>query len=37
MKDPQAVAYTTVPDFKPAARTPLSDVAYLDHWGTPLS
>jgi nitroreductase len=31
------VAYTTVPDFKPAARNPLSDVAYLDHWGTPLS
>ena len=31
------VAYTTVPDFKPAARTPLEEVAYLDHWGTPLS
>ncbi len=31
------VAYTTVPDFKPAARSPLSEVAYLDHWGTPLS
>jgi nitroreductase len=31
------VAYTTVPDFKPAARTPLAEVAYLDHWGTPLS
>ncbi|SFW76392.1 nitroreductase family protein [Amycolatopsis australiensis] len=31
------VAYTTVPDFKPAARTPLSEVAFLDHWGTPLS
>jgi nitroreductase len=31
------VAYTTVPDFKPAARIPLSEVAYLDHWGTPLS
>ncbi|WP_410613590.1 nitroreductase family protein [Amycolatopsis sp. lyj-109] len=31
------VAYTTVPDFKPAARVPLSEVAYLDHWGTPLS
>jgi len=31
------VAYTTVPDFKPAPRTPLSEVAFLDHWGTPLS
>ncbi|WP_086838726.1 nitroreductase family protein [Amycolatopsis kentuckyensis] len=31
------VAYTTVPDFKPAARTPLSEVAFLDHWGTPFS
>lgn len=31
------VAYTTVPDFKPAARIPLSEVAYQDHWGTPLS
>ncbi|HET6710328.1 nitroreductase family protein [Amycolatopsis sp.] len=31
------VAYTTVPDFKPAARSPLSEVAYLDQWGTPLS
>ncbi|MEA5363694.1 nitroreductase family protein [Amycolatopsis sp., V23-08] len=31
------VAYTTVPDFKPATRVPLSEVAYLDHWGTPLS
>ncbi|WP_091320235.1 nitroreductase family protein [Amycolatopsis tolypomycina] len=31
------VAYTTVPDFKPAARSPLAEVAYLDHWGTPLS
>ncbi|MFG1641635.1 nitroreductase family protein [Amycolatopsis sp. NPDC049252] len=31
------VAYTTVQDFKPAARVPLSEVAYLDHWGTPLS
>jgi nitroreductase len=31
------VAYTTVPDFKPAARVPLSEVAYLDHWGAPLS
>jgi nitroreductase len=31
------VAYTTVPDFKPAPRTPLSEVAFLDHWGAPLS
>jgi nitroreductase len=31
------VAYTTVPDFKQAARVPLSEVAYLDHWGAPLS
>ncbi|MEV6825784.1 nitroreductase family protein [Amycolatopsis sp. NPDC051102] len=31
------VAYTTVPDFKPAPRTPLSEVAFLDRWGTPLS
>ncbi len=31
------VAYTTVPDFKPAARVPLAEVAYLDHWGAPLS
>ncbi|HEY3708104.1 MAG TPA: nitroreductase family protein [Amycolatopsis sp.] len=30
------VAYTTVPDFKPAARRPLSEVAFLDHWGEPL-
>jgi nitroreductase len=31
------VAYTTVPDFKPAARIPLEEVAYADRWGTPLS
>lgn len=31
------VAYTTVPDFKPATRVPLAEVAYLDRWGTPLS
>jgi nitroreductase len=31
------VAYTTVPDFKAAARNPLSEVAFLDRWGTPLS
>jgi len=30
------VAYTTVPDFKPAPRKPLSEVAFLDHWGEPL-
>ena len=31
------VAYTTTPDFKPAERVPLAEVAYLDHWGTPLN
>ncbi len=31
------VAYTTVPDFKPAPRHPLAEVAFLDRWGTPLS
>jgi len=30
------VAYTTVPDFKVAPRTPVEQVAYLDHWGSPL-
>ncbi|MBB5856582.1 nitroreductase family protein [Amycolatopsis umgeniensis] len=30
------VAYTTVPDFKPASRVPLSEVAYLDGWGNAL-
>lgn len=30
------VAYTTVPDFKPASRVPLEDVAYLDGWGNAL-
>ncbi|MFD5247002.1 nitroreductase family protein [Amycolatopsis sp. NPDC058340] len=30
------VAYTTVPDFKPAARVPLAEVAYLDGWGNAL-
>ncbi|WP_410665438.1 hypothetical protein [Amycolatopsis sp. lyj-84] len=30
------VTYTTVPDFKPASRVPLSDVAYLDGWGDAL-
>jgi nitroreductase len=27
------IAYTTVPDFKPAPRVPLEEVAYLDGWG----
>jgi hypothetical protein len=27
------VAYTTVPDFEPAARVPRSEVAYLDRRG----
>jgi nitroreductase len=31
------VAYTTTPDFKPAARIPLAEVAFSDQWGTPLS
>ena len=31
------VAYTTTPDFKPAPRRPLEEVAFLDHWGDPLS
>lgn len=31
------VAYTTTPDFKPAPRRPLEEVAFLDHWGNPLS
>lgn len=30
------VAYTTVPDFKPARRDPVEQVAYLDAWGHPL-
>jgi len=30
------VAYTTTPDFKPAQRRPLEEVAFLDHWGDPL-
>lgn len=29
------VAYTTVSDFKPAARVPVEQVTYLDHWGNP--
>lgn len=31
------VAYTTVSDFKPARRTPIEQISYLDTWGTPLS
>lgn len=31
------VAYTTVPDFKPAARTPIEKIAYLNHWDNALS
>jgi nitroreductase len=31
------VAYTTVPDFKPAPRRPVEDVTYLDTWGHPPS
>ncbi|MEU4671981.1 hypothetical protein AB0F91_29395 [Amycolatopsis sp. NPDC023774] len=30
------VAYTTTTDFKPTPRHPLSEVAYLDHWGKSL-
>jgi nitroreductase len=30
------VAYTTVPDFKPAPRDPVEQIAYLDGWGRPL-
>jgi len=30
------VAYTTVPDFKPARRRPVEEIAFLDTWGTPL-
>ena len=31
------VAYTTVPDFKPARRAPIEQISYLDTWGSPLS
>lgn len=31
------VAYTTVTEFKPARRTPIEQISYLDTWGTPLS
>jgi nitroreductase len=27
------IAYTTVPDFKPARRDPVEQIAYLDGWG----
>ncbi len=30
------VAYTTVPDFKPARRRPVDEIAYLDRWDNPL-
>lgn len=30
------VAYTIGTDFRPAARRPLSEVVFADHWGTPL-
>jgi nitroreductase len=30
------VAYTTVTEFQPSPRLPVSEVAYADHWGTPL-
>lgn len=30
------VAYTTVRDFKPAARTPIEQIAFQDTWGDPL-
>ncbi|WP_326837213.1 nitroreductase family protein [Amycolatopsis rhabdoformis] len=30
------VAYTTTTDFKPTPRRPVSEVAYLDHWGKAL-
>jgi hypothetical protein len=30
------VAYTTVPDFKPARRRPVHEIAYLDRWDNPL-
>jgi nitroreductase len=30
------VAYTTVPDFKPAPRRPIEEIAFLDRWDTPL-
>jgi nitroreductase len=31
------VAYTIGTDFKPAARRPIEEVAFLDYWGRPLS
>jgi nitroreductase len=30
-----AVARSTQPDFHPAARPPVTDITYVDHWGTP--
>jgi nitroreductase len=29
------IAYTTVPDFKPARRRPVEEITYLDTWGHP--
>jgi len=31
------VAYTTVSTFKPAPRTPIEEISYLDSWGKPLT
>ena len=28
-----AVAYTTTTDFRPAARPPVEEITYYDHWG----
>lgn len=30
------IAYTTASDFKPAPRTPVEEITYVDHWGTQL-
>lgn len=30
------IAYTTVPDFKPAPRQPIEEISYRDTWGSPL-
>ncbi|HVX43304.1 MAG TPA: nitroreductase family protein [Mycobacteriales bacterium] len=31
------VAYTTVIEFRPARRTPIEEISYLDTWGNPLT
>ena len=31
------IAYTTAADFKPAPRTPVEEITYVDRWGSPLS